>query len=157
MSKEATGVLDAWLSLDKTMDQVYFCYPNWKSYRGTWWRRRWRWRRRVFPLIGPAFQFVWPQKGSFLRQRRKIRSCKLNFYSRLKFESTNIPNCVVSIAVWNNGQRNVLLGAYGDRDIRNKEGETIWVSLNYCKLLRWKHLRCITNWKWCRRCYMMGD
>ena len=72
-----------------------------------------------------GFPVCMTSEGLIFTATTEIRSCKLNFYSRFKFESTNIPNCVVLIAVWNNGQRNVLLGASRDRDIRNKEGETI--------------------------------
>ena len=72
-----------------------------------------------------GFPVFMTSEGVIFTATTEIRSSKLNFYSRFKFESTNIPNCVVLIAVWNNGQRNVLLGASGDRDIRNKEGETV--------------------------------
>ena len=40
-------------------------------------------------------------------------------FLEFKFKSTNFPIRVVKVEVWNNGQRNVLLGASGDRDIRN--------------------------------------
>jgi hypothetical protein len=125
MSKEATGALVAWLSPEKTMDQVILAILNQKSIEVPDGGDGGDGGDVYFRSSGRLSSLYDLRRAHFYGNDGKYGLVSLISNLEFKFKSTNFLNCVVQIEIWHNGQGNVLLGASGDRDIRNKEGQTV--------------------------------
>jgi len=134
MSKEATEALDAWLSQEKTMDQVILAILNQKSIEVPDGGDGGDGGDVYFRSSGRLSSLYDLRRAHFYGNDGKYGLVSLISNLDFKFKSTNYQNFVVQIEVWHNGQRNVLLGAFRDRNIRNKEGQTLRISANYCKM-----------------------